>query len=87
MNYYICPVCGFDKLEDEPYIGGIDSNAGSYEICPCCGFQFGYNQKSKITQFRKEWIINGSKWFDGEEKPKEWCLEEQLKRIGSEIAD
>ena len=36
--YYICPVCGCDKLEDPPY---YEHFAGSNEICPCCGFEFG----------------------------------------------
>jgi len=36
--YYICPVCGFDKLEGPPY---YEHFAGSNEICPCCGFEFG----------------------------------------------
>jgi len=37
-SYYVCPVCGFDELDDSPY---YEHFAGNNEICPCCGFEFG----------------------------------------------
>jgi len=37
-SYYMCSVCGWDKLENPPY---YEHFAGSNEICSCCGFEFG----------------------------------------------
>lgn len=55
MANYICPVCGYDKLDTSPYEKNIqfplDSNLTppyskyfgepSYDVCSCCGFEFG----------------------------------------------
>lgn len=38
MNHFICPVCRFDKLEEEPY---SEDFSGSFEMCLCCRFEFG----------------------------------------------
>ena len=38
MGENICPVCGYDGL-DEPAFD--ERGVGSDDICPCCGFQFG----------------------------------------------
>ena len=38
MGENICPVCGYDGL-DEPAFD--ERGVGSDGICPCCGFQFG----------------------------------------------
>jgi hypothetical protein len=78
---YICPVCGYDKLEEEPY--DEDENP-SCEICLCCGFEFGFDdgsEKMNFEQYRKKWINEGAKWFDLETKPKDWDLKKQLKNI------
>ena len=78
---YICPVCGYDKLMEEPF--DKDGNP-SYEICNCCGFEFGYDDGSEgVTPdfYRKEWIGQGAKWFNIKFKPEEWNLQEQLKNI------
>jgi Excinuclease ATPase subunit len=85
MKYYKCPVCGFPYLEEEPYING--GEAGSFDICPCCGFQFGYNPKKSIPEYRKQWMLNGAKWFSEDDKPEDWSLEDQLKNIGVQIMD
>jgi predicted RNA-binding Zn-ribbon protein involved in translation (DUF1610 family) len=44
MEKYICPICGFDELEEKPYING----GGSHEICPSCGFQFEYSEYEDV---------------------------------------
>ncbi len=50
---YICPVCGYDKLEEPPL---------NHEICPCCSTHFSYNDSGpKEPSFyhkilRDEWI-------------------------------
>ncbi len=80
MNY-ICPVCGYNELDEAPY----DNNGNpSYNICDCCGFEFGYDDGSEeisFKEYRKKWIDEGSKWFRSEKKPKIWNLSNQLKNI------
>ena len=81
IEKYICPICGFDGLEEAPF--GEDDVA-SYEICPCCGFEFGFDagsQSGKYESFRLKWIENGAKWFIPDRRPKDWDLNEQLKNI------
>ena len=73
---YICPVCGFDQLNEPPY---DDKNNPSYEICSCCGFEFGVDEGFK--GFRACWIEIGAKWFVPKLKPREWNVEKQLKNI------
>ncbi|WP_040214192.1 hypothetical protein [Clostridium polynesiense] len=82
---YICPVCGYDKLREEPYDN--DGNP-SYEICNCCGFEFGYDDSSEGRNFetyRKRWIEKGASWFNLKARPVEWDLEKQLININTNI--
>lgn len=56
---FICPVCGYDKLIEEPY----DDGSPSYEICNCCGFEFGYDDSGEGRSFEiylKKWIERGA---------------------------
>lgn len=54
---YICPICGYDNLDEPPYdeLGSY----GSYEICSCCGHEFGIGSyyhapvKRKAEEFGK----------------------------------
>lgn len=55
MTKFICPVCGYDKLDSSPYEQNIDFpldtslqppysqhfGEPSYDVCSCCGFEFG----------------------------------------------
>lgn len=78
---YICPVCGFDGLEEEPYSQG---NEPSYEICPCCGFEFGFNGDNNadvFIAFRTIWLNNGGKWFIPNRKPANWDMQKQLANL------
>lgn len=80
-KYYICPICGYDKLEEPPY---DEFGEPSYEICPCCGIEFGFDLENyHITQeeYRKKWINNGGEWFDPQEKPQKWDIRQQLKNV------
>lgn len=75
---YICPVCGYDGLEEPPYdeIGGI---------CPCCGVEFGFDdldfKNLTFDTVREKWLKDGAEWFDNKAKPKNWNLEKQLKNL------
>ncbi len=48
---FICPVCGFPHLCEEPY---PQSGGTSDEICPSCGFLFGYDDHEKRITFKKK---------------------------------
>jgi len=76
---YICPVCGFPKLEEDPnYIA-------SFEICPSCFFQFRVDDDDKgytYEQYRQKWILEGMIWGGGHSKPPAgWDPKEQLKNL------
>lgn len=82
MNY-ICPICGYDGLDEPPY---DEFGFGSWEICSCCGFEFGIENengasKSLFDMLRKRWIEFGAKWKYPEDQPEGWNLELQLKNI------
>lgn len=81
-TYFICSVCGYDRLRGPMYTDGIpDYNL----ICACCGFQPGYDdleQGYTFDEYRAEWLDEGAEWFDPKEKPAEWNLQTQLKNIG-----
>ncbi|MGI6126331.1 MAG: hypothetical protein ACOYEF_05135 [Planifilum sp.] len=79
---HLCPVCGYDGLTEPPY--DREGNP-SYEICSCCGFEFGYDDQSQgetFSGYRKKWLAAGAKWFDPAQKPENWSLKAQLRRIG-----
>lgn len=79
---HICPVCGYDKLYEEPY---DKFGCSSFEICPCCGFEYGYDDYNcgyTFEEYRNEWIKNGCVWFsEKRNKPKNWDLNKQLENL------
>ncbi|SHK35157.1 hypothetical protein SAMN02745163_03655 [Clostridium cavendishii DSM 21758] len=78
---YICPVCGYNELDEKPY--DLDGNP-SYEICSCCGFEFGFDDDSEgesFESYRTKWLNKNAKWFREKKKKENWNLEEQLKNI------
>ncbi len=79
-----CRVCGL-YTEDLPW--GYDGNSPSYEICLCCGVEFGNEDYTieSIKKYRQRWISDGVNWFDPNEKPINWNVEEQLKNIDKEF--
>lgn len=97
---YICPICGYDKLKEDPYHNGV---LASFSICPCCGFEFGvtycneldvengiYSEEEAIEYYRKMWILTGSLWFyeqiyERDTLPGNNCSEEELKEIQERI--
>jgi hypothetical protein len=79
---HICPVCGYDGLEEPPY---DDKGNPSHEICSCCGFEFGYDDESEgfsFSAYRNKWLSEGAEWFNPAHKPAVCSLEEQLRRFG-----
>ena len=77
----MCPVCGFEGLEELPY---NQQNIPSHEICPCCGFEFGFdgeNDPASFAAFRQNWVKNGAQWFMPKQKPEKWNLEKQLSNL------
>lgn len=84
MNRHNCRVCGYYN-DNLPW--GKDGNCPTYEICPCCGVEFGNEDctKESTKQYRKKWINDGAKWFEPEEKPKNWNKEEQFINIPQEF--
>ena len=65
MGENVCPVCGYDGLDEPPF---NERGAGSYDICPCCGFQFGlddfpYEDRERlIAEWRERWVAGGCRW-------------------------
>lgn len=81
----ICPVCGWDELEEPPF---NEYGFPSYEICPCCGFETGYHDSNlgyTFEKYREKWLEKGFPFLHIEdEKPQEWnelVLNRQLKNI------
>ena len=80
MNY-VCPVCGYSKLDELPT---SPENGGSYEICPSCRFQFGYTDESEGYTFeawRTRWIAAGMPWSSRQPQPEGWNPELQLQAV------
>ena len=77
---YICPVCGYDGLEEPAYdVHGYSS----FEICPCCGVEFGYDDATRSHEdLRAEWLANGARWWSKRDKPIGWSPQKQLRDAG-----
>src|ERR1035438_7286244 len=79
---FICPVCGFPNLTEEPRHA---DGGGSDEISPSCGFQFGYDDDDRGISFvdwRRDWIKRGMPWSSqGIEAPVDWNPDIQLRNI------
>jgi len=57
---FICPVCGFDGLNEPAH---DNHGCGSFEICPSCGTEFGYDDsKRSHGELRQAWLNSGAKW-------------------------
>ena len=85
MGENICPVCGYDGLDEPPF---NERGAGSDDICPCCGFQFGlddfpYEDRERlVAEWRERWADGGCVWkFPSDGLPPEgWDPQAQLAR-------
>lgn len=84
MTQWLCPVCGYPGLRDQPWLDGAPSD----EICPCCGTQFGYDdavggegaaRERRYVSLRKRWIESGCLWFSrATHQPDDWDPRRQL---------
>lgn len=81
----ICPVCGYDGLEEPAY----DKNlVPSYNVCACCGVEFGVDDFYISPTSLKQFIDSNKQWFDESKKTKKWCFEKQLENLNKkEIVD
>jgi len=81
-KFYVCSVCGFDRLRGPLY--NKDGLPDISLICACCGFHPGYDDDElgySFETYRNEWIQSGMEWLREEEKPTNWDLNKQLSNI------
>ncbi len=71
---YVCPVCGYDQL-DEP--------AASHSVCSCCGTHFGYHDIGHTwDELRRNWLLRGAPWFSkAVSPPPGWSPVRQVGRL------
>ncbi len=71
---YVCPVCGYDQL-DEP--------AANHNICSCCGTHFGYHDVGHTwAELRGNWLLKGAPWFSkAVQPPAGWNPALQLQKL------
>jgi hypothetical protein len=84
---YICPACGYDRLEEPPWTDGSASD----EICPSCGIQFGYDdfaggdvdaRRNVYAAWREEWRAGGMRWWSPTPPPpRGWDPVSQVRRV------
>ena len=83
-NLTVCRICG---LNHGYAIWGDDGKSPTHDICDCCGTEFGYEdcQLSAIRKNRQKWIEGGAKWYNENQKPENWNLEDSLRNIPEEF--
>jgi Zn-finger nucleic acid-binding protein len=80
---YLCPVCGYDKLELP-----VKDNY-SHNICPSCRTHLGWTDYSETMSFaemqlllREEWIKQGMPWRSKVDPiPSSWNPQNQLDNL------
>lgn len=68
---YLCPVCGYDRLEDQPE---------NFAICPSCGTEFGYDDAfASHAELRAKWLRSGALWWSTvDAHPENWDPQQQV---------
>lgn len=81
---HVCPVCGFEQLDEAPY---DSSGCPSFGICPCCGVEFGYDDSSRAHEdLRQAWVEGGMVWWSrSRSPPANWNPAQQIQRIASTV--
>lgn len=57
----------------------------SFEMCLCCGYEFGYHDDDEVgrpqsfTEHLKEWMAEGTPWYDSAREPEGWRIQDQLR--------
>ncbi|MBK9274158.1 MAG: hypothetical protein IPM49_06430 [Flavobacteriales bacterium] len=77
----ICPVCGYDNLEQPPF---SSSGFPTYETCSCCGFEFGFTDESEkwtYEAYRERWIQEGCFFKYAPDRPKNWSVEQAMLQL------
>lgn len=71
---YLCPVCGYDQLEDPPK---------NFTICPSCGTEYGFDDAFlTYPELRAAWVRNGTRWWSPVDPlPTNWNPSTQLLKI------
>lgn len=80
-NFYTCPVCAYDRLDEPAY---DEHGCASFGICPSCGTEFGYDDNdTEHTRLRSAWVSNGMKWWSNSTKPPaDWEPARLLEKAG-----
>jgi len=75
---YLCPVCGYDRLEEPP---------ADFCICPSCGTEFGYDDYfSSHAELRAKWLRNDAHWWSTVDAcPENWDPQQQVEAVMSSI--
>ncbi|TFC22104.1 hypothetical protein E3O55_18985 [Cryobacterium sp. MDB1-18-2] len=84
MTEYVCPVCGWPHLTEQPR---SEASGGSYEICWSCGFEFGVTDDDlgfTYDVWRRQWLSRGMPWASETLRPppKDWDPAAQVRGIG-----
>lgn len=83
---WMCPVCGYDGVDDPPWEEGDASD----EICSSCGIQFGYDDAAGGDQelreqiwaeWRDRWVATGCKWSSAQPPAPGWDPSKQLANV------
>lgn len=78
----ICPVCGFEYLDEKVLDNETWKDFYTYEICPCCDTEFGFdNCNCSYSDLRIKWFKGGAKFNYNNDMPENWNLENQLKNL------
>lgn len=75
MTLYMCPVCGYDRMNEPPE---------NHVICPSCGTHFDYHDVGvSHEELRDLWLAEGAQWFSPvRQQPPRWDPFVQLVRAG-----
>lgn len=77
----VCPVCGYEGLED---------GTASGEICSSCGTEFGYSDFQRSHEdLRRRWIdAEHARWWSRHTpKPRQWSPIRQLRNVGYDCTE